>query len=97
MRIIRARGLARLRGLAFSEPTTDALHIPGCRSVHTFGMRYPLDLVWLDGGGAIVRIDRDVPPGRVRCCLAARSVVETRAGGAGAVALSAALGRTSGL
>jgi uncharacterized membrane protein (UPF0127 family) len=87
MRITRAGGLARLRGLAFSDPTADALHIPHCRSVHTFGMRYPLDLVWLDGGGAVVRIDRSVPPGRVRCCRAARSVVEMRAGGADAVAV----------
>ena len=74
-----ARGLGRLRGLAF-RAAGEPLHIGRCRSVHTFGMRFALDLFWLDAGGAIVRVDRDVPPRRVRCCRAARSVVEAPAG-----------------
>ena len=65
----------RLRGLAWSSERR-ALAIPRCRSVHTFGMRYALDLVWLDARGAVVRVDRAVPPRRVRWCRAARSVVE---------------------
>jgi uncharacterized membrane protein (UPF0127 family) len=63
----------RLIGLAFAPPAV--LLIPHCRSVHTFGMRHPLDLYWLDGD-RIVRIDRDVPPRRVRVCRRARSVLE---------------------
>ncbi|HEX8205985.1 MAG TPA: DUF192 domain-containing protein, partial [Solirubrobacteraceae bacterium] len=77
-RIVAARGWRRLRGLAFSDPGA-ALWIPRCRSVHTFGMRYALDLVWLDGRGEVVRVDRAVPPGRLRVCLRARSVVEAPA------------------
>lgn len=65
----------RLRGLAFAPPR-GPLFIPRCRSVHTFGMRYPLDLLWLDAHGAIVRVDRAVPPRRIRCCRAARAVIE---------------------
>ncbi|MCW2967349.1 MAG: hypothetical protein JWM71_1121 [Solirubrobacteraceae bacterium] len=65
----------RLRGLAFAPPR-GPLHIPRCRSVHTFGMRYPLDLLWLDAAGEVVRIDRAVPPRRVRTCRGARSVIE---------------------
>ena len=65
----------RLIGLAFAPPG-GALQIPGCRSVHTFGMRYPLDLVWLDAEGAVLRIDRCVPPRRVRACRAADAVIE---------------------
>jgi uncharacterized membrane protein (UPF0127 family) len=57
-----------------------ALEIPRCRSVHTFGMRFALDLVWLDAGGDVVRIDLGVRPCRVRSCRAARSVVEVPAG-----------------
>lgn len=64
----------RLKGLAFAPPR-GPLHIPRCRSVHTFGMRYPLDLYWLDGP-RIVRVDYAVPPRRVRTCLLARSVLE---------------------
>ena len=72
----RMAGLAGLDAIAPHE----ALHIPRCRSVHTFGMRFALDLVWLDRDGAVVRVDRDVAPRRLRTCLRARSVVETPAG-----------------
>jgi uncharacterized membrane protein (UPF0127 family) len=66
----------RLIGLAWSRrPRAPALHIPRCRSVHTFGMRFALDLVWLDADGRVVRVDRGVPPWRVRRCRAARGGV----------------------
>jgi uncharacterized membrane protein (UPF0127 family) len=73
---------ARLLGLALLDevPATVALRLPRCRSVHTFGMRFALDLLFLDGGGALVRFARSVPPGRVAGCPAAREVVEARAG-----------------
>jgi len=69
---------ARLRGLALRRepPPGVALLIPRCRSVHTFGMRFALDLVWLDGDRRVVRIDRAVPPRRVVSCRAAAGVVE---------------------
>ena len=47
-------------------------------------MRFALDLIWLDRDGAVVRVDRDVPPRRLRACRAARSVVEVAAGRADA-------------
>jgi uncharacterized protein len=87
--MVEARGfVGRLVGLAGRAdlPAGTALHLPRCRSVHTFGMRFALDLVWLDRAGAVVRIDRSVPPCRVRSCRAAQSVLEMRAGGADAVA-----------
>ena len=77
---------ARLRGLTGRAALGDGegLRIPRCRSVHTFGMRFALDLVWLDRRGEVVRVDRGVPPRRVRTCLRARSVVEVGAGRADA-------------
>ncbi len=72
----RRRGLARLDAL----PEGRALHLRPCRAVHTFGMRFDLDLVWLDGAARVVRVDRGVPPRSRRTCLRARSVVELRAG-----------------
>jgi uncharacterized protein len=74
----------RLLGLAFKRevPAGTGLLLPRCRSVHTFGMRFALDLVWLDGRGDVVRIDHAVPPRRVRSCRRARSVVELPALGA---------------
>jgi hypothetical protein len=76
----RRRGLARLDAL----PDTHALHIPQCPAVHTFGMRFGLDLIWLDKNGGIVRVDREVVPWRMRACPRARSVIETVAGRADA-------------
>ena len=87
MRVVEATTRrARLRGLAFRDtvPAGEALHLPRCRSVHTFGMRVALDLVWLDADGAVVRVDRGVPPRRLRTCRRARSVLETAAGRADA-------------
>jgi hypothetical protein len=73
---------ARMKGLAKLDemPATTALHIPRCRSVHTFTMRFPLDLIWLDKAGHVVRVDPQVPPRRLKSCLRARSVVEARGG-----------------
>jgi uncharacterized protein len=88
LRVARAdRMRARVRGLAKldSMPSGYALHIPRCRSVHTFTMRFPLDLIWLGKDGRPVRIDRDVPPNRMRRCWRARSVVEANAGEADAL------------
>jgi uncharacterized membrane protein (UPF0127 family) len=76
----RRRGLARLDHL----PADHALHIPQTPSVHTFGMRFDLDLIWLRRDGSVVRVDLAVTPRRLRWCLGARSVVETVAGEADA-------------
>jgi uncharacterized membrane protein (UPF0127 family) len=85
VRVARSRW-SRLRGLAFRErPPAEPLLIPRCRSVHTFGMRFALDLVWLGRGGRVLRIDRAVPPWRVRCCREAIEVLELAAGGADAI------------
>jgi hypothetical protein len=76
----RRRGLSRLDALA----PTHALHIPATPSVHTFGMRFGLDLIWLGKDERLVRVDRNVGPRRMRLCSGARSVVETVAGQADA-------------
>ena len=69
--------VARLRGLlGHRHPPPFALRLEPCRCVHTFGMRFAVDLHWLDGGGQVLRVDRRVPPRRVRGCRRARAVVE---------------------
>jgi uncharacterized membrane protein (UPF0127 family) len=72
----RMKGLAKLDAM----PRSYALHLPRCRSVHTFTMRFPLDLIWLGKDGRPVRVDRAVAPNRLKLCLRARSVVEANAG-----------------
>jgi uncharacterized membrane protein (UPF0127 family) len=78
--------LARLRGLMLLDalPPGTGLHLTRCRSVHTLGMRFALDLIWLDGDGGLVRVDADVAPRRHRSARGARSVVEVGAGRAAA-------------
>jgi uncharacterized membrane protein (UPF0127 family) len=72
------RRVARLFGLAFlaRERAGEGLLIPRCRSVHTFGMRFPVDLVFLDADGRVVELRREVPPRRLVRCPAADSVLE---------------------
>jgi len=72
----RMLGLARLDDL----PADHAMLFDRCRSIHTAGMRFELDLLWLDRHGRVVRLDRAVAPRRMRTCLRARAVVETNAG-----------------
>jgi uncharacterized membrane protein (UPF0127 family) len=82
LRVHDARGLvARGRGLGGLDelPPERALRLRA-RAVHTFTMRFALDLIWLAADGAVIRVDRDVPPRRHRGCARARAVVETRAG-----------------
>jgi hypothetical protein len=69
---------SRLLGLALlsREQAGAGLLIPGCRSVHTIGMRFPLDLLFLDGEGLVIEFYRDVPPGRVFRCRRAEAVLE---------------------
>lgn len=70
---------ARLRGLAghsvLPQPGLAVL-LPRTRSVHTFGMAFPIDLIWLDRRGEPIRIDRTVPPRRIVICPRATAVIE---------------------
>ncbi|HEY6637931.1 MAG TPA: DUF192 domain-containing protein [Solirubrobacterales bacterium] len=70
--------LSRLLGLALlpRERTGAGLLIPRCRSVHTLAMRFPLDLIFLDGAGGVLELHRGVPPGRFIRCPGAMAVLE---------------------
>lgn len=69
---------ARLLGLAGLDrgEAGAGLLIPGCRSVHTFGMRFPLDLVFLDREGRPRSIRLAVPPRRIAADRRASAVLE---------------------
>jgi uncharacterized protein len=72
------RPLPRLLGLALLRRARagQGLLLPRCRSVHTFGMRFPLDLLFLDRAGVPVRIERRVGRRRLLRCPAAVAVLE---------------------
>lgn len=90
LRVSRARGFAaRLRGL-IAHPLPGpgrALWIEPCAAVHTFGVRGPLDLVFVSTCMVVQRIDTAVPAGCVRIARGARAVLELRAGEAARVGL----------
>jgi uncharacterized membrane protein (UPF0127 family) len=69
---------SRLLGLAFlsQRRAGPGLLIPRCRSVHTFGMRFRLDLLFLDRDGDVVEARRGVPPGRIVSVGGAAAVLE---------------------
>jgi hypothetical protein len=69
---------ARLLGLAgLSENEAGAgLLIPRCSHVHTFGMRFALDLVFLDAAWRPLLVSRGVPPRRFAGLCGAIAVLE---------------------
>ena len=72
----------RLRGLlGRPEPLPgEAWWFMPCRAVHTVGMRYCIDVVFLDAGGIVLRVCRALPPGRMAVHWRALSVVELATG-----------------
>jgi len=63
---VRLTGLAGLAGL----PPGRALLLPGCRSLHTVGMRFAIDVAFVSwppvaGGCRVVALRAGVPPFRV--------------------------------
>lgn len=72
----RRKGLLGREGLSPGE----GLWIAPCESVHTFFMRFPIDLVYLDRKNRIRKVRSAVGPWRVSACLAAHSVLELPTG-----------------
>jgi uncharacterized protein len=68
----RRKGLLGRDGLAAGE----GLWIVPCESVHTFGMRFPIDLIYLDRDRKVKKVRSGVPPWRLSACLSAHSVLE---------------------
>ena len=79
-----ARSLwARMRGLLGRTglPPGEGLLIENCRAIHTCGMRFAIDALFLDGRNRVVKAVRNIPPGRLFVWggWRARKVLETAA------------------
>lgn len=71
---------SRLRGLlGIQLPTDMGLHIRPCASVHMWGMRRPLDVLFLDREGTVLRAC-ELRPWQVGGAAKAASVLECPAG-----------------
>src|SRR5215470_9796589 len=56
------------------------LWIVPCESVHTFFMKFPIDLVYLDKRHRVKKVRHAVPAWRLSACLSAHSILELPAG-----------------
>lgn len=62
-------------------PDHQALHISPCPSIHTFFMRYPIDVLYLNNRKEIVGIEEELMPGKIgKRFSKAESVIELPAG-----------------
>ena len=72
----RRKGLLGRTGL----PADEGLWIVPCESVHTIGMEFSIDLIYLDRNHKVRKVVRDVPRWRLSACFSAHSVIELAAG-----------------
>ncbi len=78
---VAAAHAARVRGLLGRDGIEGSLLLPHCRSVHTIGMRFPIDVAFLDRDGRVVGVVTPMRPWRVgRPRLRARQIIEAEAG-----------------
>ena len=74
-RLLRSWG-SRLRGLLGTTRETGPVILFPCRSVHTYGMGYPIDVAFIGERGALLGVHRCVPPGRRLSSRGAIAVLE---------------------
>jgi uncharacterized membrane protein (UPF0127 family) len=91
----------RMRGLLGHAPLgqSEGMLLPACGMIHTFGMRYPIDVVYLDGQGTVVKVTPALVARRMGGHWRARAVLELAAGTAGRCGIhpGVALGLAAGM
>ena len=70
----------RTRGLMGRADVEGALVLRPCRHVHTFGMRFPIDVAFCDGSGTVLHLSTLAPRRMSRPVLNAAFAIEARAG-----------------
>lgn len=63
-----------------SLPDGEGLWIAPCEAVHTFGMKFPIDVLYLDRKRKVLKVRERMVPWRISGCLRAHSVLELPAG-----------------
>ena len=58
----------------------DGLWIVPCEGVHTFGMKFPIDVLYLSKKRKVLKIRKEMPKSRMSFCLSAHSVLELPSG-----------------
>lgn len=71
--------VSRMKGLLgrMSLSSNEGLWIEPCNSIHTFFMRFPIDVVYINKNGKVLSVYRNVKPWRIHLPVwGARSVLE---------------------
>jgi uncharacterized membrane protein (UPF0127 family) len=76
----RNMGLLKHTGL---EPG-EGLWITPCEAIHTIGMKFPIDVLFLDRKRRVLKVRGGMPRWRMSACLRAHSVLELPSGTAAA-------------
>lgn len=73
---------ARRKGLLGISrlPEGAGLWISPCEAIHTFGMKMPIDAIFLDRRFQVRKLRTHLPPSRISLCISAASVLEVEAG-----------------
>lgn len=68
----------RFKGLLGREglPDGSGLYITPCNSIHSFFMRFSFDAIFIDKKNMIIDIIEEMPPGKIKYCFSAHSVIE---------------------
>lgn len=79
---IAATRASRRRGLLGRHRLADAsaMLLAPCAAVHTVGMRFAIDVVFVDRQGYALKVVRDLRPWRIALAAGARAVIEMPAG-----------------
>ena len=80
----RMKGLLGRRELQRGE----GLLIRPAPSIHTFFMRFPIDVVFVSRKGEVLKVSGNVGPWKMRSCRRAHSVLELGAGEAGRLGIA---------
>jgi uncharacterized protein len=67
----------------------EGLWIAPCEGVHTVGMKFPIDVLFLDKQRKVVKVRGSMPRWRMAACLWAHSVLELPSGTASATKTAA--------
>lgn len=72
----------RMLGLLFRDNVKpdEGVWFPNCSTIHLFGMRVPLDVIFLDQDARVVRTHPHVERHRIVGCRGARSTIELGTG-----------------
>ena len=71
--------LARLKGLLGTEllEKGSALIITSCNGIHTVGMKYSIDIIFVDKNNKVIKIVTNMPSMKFTLCRRASYVIET--------------------